>query len=175
MSPTAAPSSTPASATPTAAAVANPTLGPLPDGVAPARPAALDQPPTLDGAKAVAAYFLLLYPYAYQTGDLSAWNALAHPDCNFCASVRTHVSEATSVGRHTVGGAFTITAVKGTEVTPGKFFDIQVTSEGATSQVVITAGAVVKDQPAGRYESDIVVLFEDGTWRVRGVQPKQAE
>lgn len=106
VSPAASPSSTPASASPTTP-VANPTLGPLPDGVAPARPAALDQPPTLEGAKAVATYFLLLYPYAYQTGDLSAWNALAHPDCNFCASVRTHVSEATSVGRHTVGGAFT--------------------------------------------------------------------
>lgn len=171
----ATPSSAPASATPAATAVANPALGPLPDGVAPARPAALDQPPTLEGAKSVAAYFLLLYPYVYQTGDLSAWNALAHPDCNFCASVRTHVSEASSGGQHTVGGAFTITAVKGTEVNPGKFFDIQLINEGATSQVVIAAGAVVKDQRAGRYETDIVVLFEDGKWRVRGVQPKEAE
>ncbi|WP_263732392.1 DUF6318 family protein [Cellulomonas sp. SG140] len=154
--------------------MANPTLGPLPDGVAPARPAALDQPPTLEGAKAIATYFLLLYPYAYQTGDLSAWNALTHPDCNFCASVRQHVTEAAQARQHTVGGASQITTVTGTEVDLGKFFDVQLTLEASSSQVVAAPDTVVKDQRAGRYKMDVIVLFDSGSWVIRGVQAEAA-
>ena len=55
--------------------------------VKPERPAALDEPPSVEGAVAVAEYFLLLYPYVYATGDLADWNALSHPECIFCASV----------------------------------------------------------------------------------------
>ncbi len=164
-------SSTSASAAPTTL----PTWGPLPDGVAPARPAALDQPPTLDGAKAVAAYFLLLYSYAYQTGDLAAWNELSHPECQFCASVGQHVSEATAAGQHTVGGAFRITAAEGTEVNQGVFFDVHVAVDGSRSRVVTATGSTAKDQPAGRYLMYVIVLFEGGAWHVRGVQPEQSQ
>src|SRR5689334_228711 len=47
--------------------------------VKPTRPAALDEPPSADGAAAVAAYFVLLFPYVNATGDLTDWKTLSHP------------------------------------------------------------------------------------------------
>ena len=154
-----------ASATPTAL----PAWGPLPDGVAPARPAALDQPPTLDGAKAVAVYFLLLYPYAYQTGDLAAWNALSHPACAFCSDTAVHVRQQAAGGQHSTGGNVSVAKLDGTEVDVGHFFEIQAIIHETTSHTVDSFGSVVEDIAQGATFVDMVVLFEDGSWTVRGV------
>ena len=58
----------------------------------------------LDGAMATAMYFLTLYPYVYQTGDLSEWNAMSQPDCQFCANVSANVADLHASGGRTEGG-----------------------------------------------------------------------
>ena len=149
-----------------------PALGPLPDGVAPARPAALDQPPTLDGAKAVATYFLLLYPYAYQTGDLLAWKALSHPQCSFCAETTTNVQQQAAHGQHATGGNVDVAQVGGTEIDVGHFFEIQAVIHETQSRTVDQAGSVIDSFAAGGNSVDMVVLFENGAWSVRGIDHK---
>ena len=158
-------SSTPTSAAPTTL----PTWGPLPDGVAPARPGALDQPPTLDGAKAVAVYFLLLVPYGFQTGDLAAWQSMSHPDCVFCASVVSNVKEQFARGERTEGSSLQVQRLGGTEVDLGRFFNVTATIREAPSQTLTAAGAVVEKLSAATTDVDLVVLHEGGAWTVREV------
>ena len=50
------------------------------------------------GASQVAAYFLNLYPYAYATGDLTAWKEISGDECIFCNSVIANVTEVHSGG-----------------------------------------------------------------------------
>ncbi|WP_167202397.1 DUF6318 family protein [Actinomyces respiraculi] len=64
---------------------------------APERPATIDQF-TPEGAIATAEYFMALYPYAYATGDLSAWQAMSDPHCIFCTNVIDNVTEQHSAG-----------------------------------------------------------------------------
>lgn len=170
MSPTATPA--PASATSAAAAVANPTLGPLPDGVAPARPAALDQPPTLEGAKAIATYFLLLFSYVYQSNDLTAWTSLSHAQCAFCTDVRSDIEKHVARGAHVTGGTVIVSDVKGTEVDVGHFFNIQATIRESGSKTVEATGALTDDLAPGSTATDMVVLYESGAWSVRSVDHK---
>ena len=68
----------------------------------PDRPAAMDEVST-DGAIAAATYFLQLYPYAYNTGDLTEWKALSHPECMFCASVVDNVTAMHEQGHRSEG------------------------------------------------------------------------
>ena len=57
----------------------------------PERPAGMDEQ-TPEGAAAAATYFLSLYSYVYATGDLSLWQAMSTPDCEFCRLVAERVS-----------------------------------------------------------------------------------
>ncbi|BDO43517.1 hypothetical protein CELD12_30070 [Cellulomonas sp. NTE-D12] len=167
--PTVSPTTTP-SATPTPTVLS--TLGPLPDGVAPTRPDALDQPPTLEGAKAIATYFLLLYPYVYQTADLTEWNALSHPQCTFCSEASAEVRARVAAGQRVKGGNLDVRDIRGTEVTVGRFFEIQAVTHEARSQTVDSMGTVVDDYASGGNSVDMVVLFENGSWTVRGIDHK---
>ncbi len=58
----------------------------------------------VEGAVAAAQYFLELYPYAYNTGDLEQWKAMSHPECVFCASVVENVEALHADGGYQTGG-----------------------------------------------------------------------
>ncbi|CAL8969575.1 hypothetical protein CELL_00549 [Cellulomonas sp. T2.31MG-18] len=146
-------------------------LGPLPDGVAPARPAALDQPPTLEGAKAVATYFVLVYSYAYQTGDLKPWNTLVDPRCVFCESVRSNVETEKTLGRHLVGGAISVTSATGTEVTVGRFFDLTLTLNEAPSRTIDQSGTAFSETSGDDLKANVIVTY-DGNWHIRELSTK---
>lgn len=45
----------------------------------------------IDGAESAARYFLDLYGYVYNTGDLNAWNKLSDPECVKCTYVTEQV------------------------------------------------------------------------------------
>ena len=143
-------------------------LGPLPDGVAPARPAALDQPPTLDGAKAVATYFLLLYSYTYQTGDAAPWIALSDPRCVFCSGVTQKAQTQHSEGQRLVGGAIQVTAADGTEVNPASFFDLTLSVTQAPSKTVDVTGTTISQTTGGDRPANVIVI-NDGTWHIREI------
>lgn len=140
--------------------------------MAPTRPAALDQPPTLEGAKAVATYFLLLYPYAYQTGDLGVWNVISDPQCVFCDSVRSKASDQHAQGQHLVGGAVTVRSLGGTEVDVGTFFEVIVNLTQAPSRTVDALGSTTRETTGGEVTADVIVTVTQGTWRIRELSTK---
>ena len=155
----------PASPTPTAAATPSPTTTPKPE-----RPAAMDTV-NLDGAIATATYFLALYPYVYNTGDLTDWKVLTHPDCTFCASVVANAKRMHELHQHQVGTDTAIDSATGVEVDPGAWFTVDINTTQGPWSVTDDAGTVVD---AGidtkSYLMRVVVVREADTWRVREVQ-----
>ncbi|MDO8108356.1 DUF6318 family protein [Isoptericola sp. b441] len=57
-----------------------------------------------EAAVDAAAYFLDLYNYVIATGDLTEWDALADPECQFCTHTHDDVTSAFSTGGRLEGG-----------------------------------------------------------------------
>jgi hypothetical protein len=144
--------------------------GVLADGEKPARPAALDEPPTIEGSIAVISYFLQLFPYAQNTGDLTEVRALSHPECVFCASVIEGVEGLAAREQRSIGGAVRIEDVSALALDPDRWFTVKLTLHEAPSQEVMANGFVVNNfADEKEYLVDAVVLFENGAWSIRGV------
>ncbi|GEK22917.1 DUF6318 family protein [Cellulomonas xylanilytica] len=165
--PTASPSSTP-SPTPTVTA-------PVDVTVKPTRPAAMDEPPSVEGAVAVSEYFLLLYPYLYATGDVTDWSLLSHSECTFCANAETNAESMSVLGQRSEGGAFTLIESSGSEVTPGAWYAVKVDLVQEPSVSVNATGSVVEEFPeTKRVHVDLAVVWEGGEWAVREATPTEA-
>jgi hypothetical protein len=140
--------------------------------VKPERPAAMDEPPTVEGAVAVAEYFQLLFPYAFATGDLADWAALSHPECLYCVGVTDDVRSMFAAGQHTKGGAFTITDSSGTEVDPGAWYTAQIRLTQEPSTTLDAGGQIVEEFPDVKTGViDIALVWEAGAWKVREATP----
>ena len=72
--------------------------------VKPERPAALDEPPSVEGAVAVAEYFVDLFPYVNATGDLAEWGELSHPMHLLRETRNDSVTRRSRLGHHDEGG-----------------------------------------------------------------------
>jgi hypothetical protein len=154
-----------ASPTPTTAPTPSPTATPKPE-----RPAAMDTV-NLNGAIATAEYFLSLYPYVYNTGDLTDWKALTHPECIFCASVVANAERMHELNQHQVGTDTTVDSATGVEVDPGAWFTVDINCTQGPWSVTDDAGTVVEAGPdTNAYLMHVVVVREADTWRVREVQ-----
>ncbi|HEX5331943.1 MAG TPA: DUF6318 family protein [Cellulomonas sp.] len=148
--------------TPTAAVTPSPTATPKPE-----RPAAMDTV-NLDGAIATATYFLSLYPYVYNTGDLSDWKALAHPECVFCASVVANVEKMHALGHHQVGADMAVTSAVGVEVTAGSWFSVDIDAVQAPWVELESAGGVVDHKSSEvPFVIHLIVVRDGETWSVR--------
>ncbi len=53
---------------------------------------------TPSGAAAAATYFIELYGYVLQTGDLTEWDAMSFPACDYCTDTRDYVASAYAAG-----------------------------------------------------------------------------
>ncbi|MCL3859488.1 DUF6318 family protein [Actinotalea sp. K2] len=71
----------------------------------PERPAEMDRTDEV-GAAAAAEYFMSLYPYVLQTGDLTEWDAMTAATCGFCTSTRDRAARIQQSGGSYTGGAF---------------------------------------------------------------------
>ncbi|MBO9555756.1 DUF6318 family protein [Cellulomonas sp.] len=137
--------------------------------VKPERPDAWDNV-SVDGAIAVATYFMELYGYTYATGDLESWNGLSHPDCEFCASTRDGVNDLLSAGQLRDGGAVTIADPSAREISPGELFSVDVAMTEAPARVVSVSGKALTDwAPGSRYQTNVLVLRDANRWWIRGV------
>ena len=98
----------PSSTTPTTTA-AQPTTSPSPTPTAPAEPAKPSSWTTGSDEAAVdaAAYFMDLYNYVIATGDLTEWDALSDPACEFCADTHDRVAAVYVPGGRFEGGLLT--------------------------------------------------------------------
>ncbi|KRD43719.1 hypothetical protein ASE38_05775 [Cellulomonas sp. Root930] len=138
--------------------------------VKPERPAALDEPPSVEGAVAVAEYFVDLFPYINATGDLADWGRLSHPECIFCADSNDSVQAKVTLGHHDEGGSIDVVSRTATEVEPGAWYTVTLEFAQAPSVTVDAAGALIEEFPEAKtIRSNLVVLWQGGTWQVRGV------
>ncbi|MGY4644535.1 DUF6318 family protein [Cellulomonas sp. URHB0016] len=156
----------------TRAAAVTPAPTPTPTDdvrVPPERPAAWDDV-SVDGAIAVATYFLELYGYTYATADSEQWIALSHPECVYCADVRTGVHDMAMEGQHTEGGALSLRDQTATEVTPQELFSVDAVATQAALRMVNSSGVAVSDwtQPE-EFKVNVLVLRDKGRWYIRGV------
>jgi hypothetical protein len=144
--------------------------------VKPTRPAALDQPPSVEGAVAVAEYFVRLFPYVNATGDLAEWSRLSHPDCLFCADVTSTVKEKVTFGQHDEGGNLDVVQRSATEVDPSAWYTVTLEFVQHPSVTVNATGTVVEEFPETKsLTSNLVVIWQDGQWLIRGVDSAPTE
>ncbi|WP_421742848.1 DUF6318 family protein [Cellulomonas sp.] len=142
--------------------------------VKPERPAALDEPPSVEGAVAVAEYFLLLYPYIYATGDLVDWSGLSHAECIFCASATANTQSMFARGDRSEGGAFDLIGSSVEEVSPGEWYTVKVDLVQEPSTTLAVTGAVVEEFPeTKRVHVDLAVVWSAGTWAIRESTPSE--
>lgn len=164
-----------ATATPEASPTTSaPSPGPTSDQqdvtIPPERPAALDGPGTEENAKAVARYFLSLFPYVVATGDLADWDALSGRPCSYCSSVRDFVTEIHGAGNHGEGGAFELGFTSGFDMGGGEFV-VGVEYIETPSQTVAADGTLVEDFPETlSYKANFSLAWTGSRWVVNGVQ-----
>lgn len=126
---------------------------------------------SVDGAIAAATYFLELYPYVYNTGDLAEWTAMSHPECQFCASVVENVTELAAEGGRHEGSETTISESTGTEIDPGRFFGVDVVATQSPSVTFDSQGNVTAETPDPvRYSLALNVIHEGSGWLIQAVQ-----
>ncbi|UZN03037.1 DUF6318 family protein [Cellulomonas sp. S1-8] len=162
-----------ASAEPTVTATESPTPTPTPTPtmdvtVPPERPEAMGTA-SADGAAAAARYFISLYPYAYATGDLAAWNELAATGCAFCDSTRDGVTRVHQGGGRVEGGTITVESADGTEVDAGRWYSATVVATEAPSAEHDVNGTILSESPGGVYEFAVALTFASGSWIVDAV------
>ena len=122
-------------------------------------------------AEAVATYFMELYPYVLATGDLSEWDALRHPECIFCASVRQGVLDLQAVGQHSTGGLVTFDN-PGTTETSNDMWLVQFRMVQAPSATVDAGGTVAATSTdTTTYDVAVAVAADAGRLLVREVTP----
>jgi predicted DCC family thiol-disulfide oxidoreductase YuxK len=159
-----------ASPTPTVTAAPSPAATPKPE-----RPAAMDVV-NVDGAAAAATYFLQLFPYVLNTGDLTDWTALKDGECKFCSGVADDVNRLIQLGQHQIGTDIAVESATGVEIRPGASFSVDIVFAQAPWAIVDSIGAVV-DSAADttRFHALIVVLRDGDRWLIRGVQIDPAD
>lgn len=69
----------------------------------PERPAAM-QREDANGAAAAAEYFIELYPYVMATGDTKEFEAMSHPECDYCNGALENVAWLRETRRNFEGG-----------------------------------------------------------------------
>lgn len=124
----------------------------------------------IEGAIAAAQYFLELYPYAYNTGDLTAWKAMSHPECIFCASVVENVEELHAAGGYQTGGEIEWVETNAYRLdASGKFSVDAIAQQFPTTEQRDGISEVISEGGRARLYID---LQREGDWLVRGVDVK---
>lgn len=136
---------------------------------APVRTAEMDRD-DLDGAKAAARYFIELYPYVYNTGDLDVWRAMSHPECVFCASVVENVEELHADGGYLVGGGVAFESVTGHAPVEGnEFHTVDMTLRQEDGTRYASDGSIISEATGGHLSATVVLGRSADAWVVRGV------
>jgi hypothetical protein len=151
-----------------ATAVSRPSPTPSPTATRrPARPAAMDAV-SVEGAIAAVTYFMELYPYAYNTGDVSQLKELSHPDCIFCKSVTDHVQQMHAAGERQVGAATRVVSARGSEISPRHQYSVDARVEQEGFRVLDAGNHVVRqDSTTSAFKVFFVVSYEEDRWLVR--------
>ena len=159
----------------TTAPSASPTAAERPEVEKPTPPEAMRRD-DVAGAEAAAQYFLQLYPYVYATGDLTDWKAMSHPECGFCRSVETDVTDIDQWWRlRNRRRTPQVSEIKGREPLSGNpYFRVDIRASQEPTTVIHLDGG--SEKSSGGKNTLIFALGNDeGHWTVREVQVEDAE
>ena len=92
---------------------------------------------------------------------------MSHPECVFCTSVATNVSDMVAAGEHTEGGAVEVTSVTSVEADPGRWVLVSLALADAPSSRLSGTGQVVEEFSAKEYRIEVAVVLEGSGWIVR--------
>ena len=123
-----------------------------------------------DGAAAAAVYFIELYGYVLQTGDLTEWNAMSYPDCQFCTSTAQYVQSVYSAGGSFVGGDITAEIVTVHELDDfigGYPVDLR-TTQAATEERDATR-ALTSSMDEETNTARFATVYYKGAWTIAAV------
>jgi len=123
-----------------------------------------------NGAAAAALYFIELYGYVLQTGDLTEWNAMSFPDCQFCTAIHKSISSVYEGGGHIEGGSLSaeVLAVHELDEFIGGYpIDLRVTQQpsSAYSAVGTETDSTAVSTKSGRFYT----VFVNGAWQIAEV------
>lgn len=128
----------------------------------------------IEGAEALARYFLDLYGYVYNSGDLSDWERISHPDCAFCADVSKQVTSNRTRKRIAVGGEIEVHELS-TEQLNDDYVAVRATVTQAGASLTEPDGTVVSQTEATTLEVAIGVARAEGVWLIHGLEALDEE
>lgn len=165
------PTSTP---TPTPSAVYKPAdaSGPAQNVPVPVLPE-VAKTETKEGAEAFTKYWFEQLNYAYQTGDVSAIQAMTSPDCKYCNNIINSLTTNYQDERWLAGGKMTVPAATTT---------FEKSSDGNYQVVLQVLQDTITYYQAGGSEfrqatepsntgNVLLVAFTNSNWRVNGLHP----
>ncbi len=123
------------------------------------------------GAAAAATYFIELYGYVLQTGDLTEWDAMSFPTCDFCKTTHEFVVTTLGAGGSFSGGVTTaevITVHPLAELEGGYPVDLQVT-QGPTVRLD-AAGKQMSNFEGSVATARFHTVYANDAWRILGVE-----
>ncbi len=169
---TANPISAPASEVPEP--TSTPTVDPTPDGdgfdetVPPESPSGLAGPASKEAAGEVAAYFMMLNPYIFSTGDLTAFKAMSGENCNYCDGIIDAAAEYKAAGKRTVGGQVLISDVQVFDYKPGEF-DVALRITQEPIRAVDESGRTLEEAGRATATAEIHMVWSNKGWHVNAV------
>ena len=155
--------------TPTPTQDATPDFDAIDLKVLPPRPSALDEPPSEQGAAAVATYFVLLYAYASATYDLEAFRELAYGDCGFCNRALDDFSRYRADGTKVEGGAIVVHDADASLLSDDYYIVTTTMSQQASREVTASGKVLEESEGFTARPFEVDVKWYDGSWYVMAV------
>jgi hypothetical protein len=126
---------------------------------------------TKEGAIAFARYWFDLLSYGYETGDLTALEAVISPSCEPCTNAKKVIDAWHSEGRWLVGGkvaaiATSTTFSKGADST----YQVAVQARQTALTYMRQDGSVARSDPQPDDTRNLLfVAYENGSWRLSNI------
>ncbi|WP_298454573.1 DUF6318 family protein [uncultured Cellulomonas sp.] len=143
-----------------------PTVAPV---VAPPPPPELERTDEV-GAAAAAEYFLELYGYVMQTGDVAAWDALSWESCGFCSRTSGIATEIADANENFEGANITVTDTfvhPYDDLVGGYPVDVDFSQDEGTRRDA--SGDLIEASQADSGTIGVDVIHSDGGWKVVAV------
>ncbi|GAA2720072.1 DUF6318 family protein [Cellulomonas aerilata] len=155
----------------------SPSASPTPSPTATATPPASPPPPPADlartdevGAAAAATYFLTLYAYTMQTGDVSAWDAMSSPGCGFCSRTRDFALGVSAAGETFTGTDISVSSTFVYPLDPLlEAYPVDATFTQAAGEHRNAQGELLSTSPPDSGTFGVDVTRVSGGWKVLAV------
>ncbi|MEP7795448.1 DUF6318 family protein [Sanguibacter sp. 25GB23B1] len=156
--------SSPPSATSTPTADDEATTAPSEPPAPPEKPAAMANDDEA-GARAAADYFLALYGYTLQSGDVTLLDAFCHDESSFCATTEQEVADQTEAQERFVGGDIGWTGEPAiSRQDDSSMYVLKGEITQAPLEVLGPDGDQVSSSLTGSYSGGVAVFFDSGAW-----------